>query len=125
MVPLTGVIDEIEPAAVKVAVSVKSPASTPLTFSLKITRNIKVVALTVWALGFCRLIELTDGAVVSTSTALVLGGVKLRPAAFPAVSLIVPPFKPIGEADAIPSVSVSPASTVYRNTRVLEPLPDK
>ena len=43
---------------------------------------------------------LTVGAVVSTSAPLVFGGVKTSPALLPTASLIVPPFKSIGEADA-------------------------
>ena len=49
------------------------------------------------------------GAVLSTSTPVVVGGVKVSVALFPATSCIVPPFRTMGEADAIPFVSVSPA----------------
>src|SRR6266704_1937030 len=52
------------------------------------------------------------GAVVSIRTALVFGAVKLRPALLPNASLIVPPFKLIVDATAIPSASVSPLTVV-------------
>src|SRR5947207_14818065 len=48
------------------------------------------------------------GAVVSTRIALVSGAVKLRLALLPTASLLVPPFKLIAGATAIPSASVSP-----------------
>src|SRR5438552_1535503 len=52
------------------------------------------------------------GTVLSTSTLLVSGAVKLRLALRADASLIVPPFKPIGDATAMPSESFSPAATV-------------
>src|SRR5205814_5479792 len=53
------------------------------------------------------------GAVLSTRTALVFGAVKLRLAAvLPNASLMVAPFKLIGDVTAMPSVSVSPLATV-------------
>src|SRR5947207_1616205 len=52
------------------------------------------------------------GGVVSTSTALVLGAVKVSGASWPAASLIVPPFNPIGEIAAMPSVSLSLGWTI-------------
>ena len=66
----------------------------------------------------------TVGAVVSTSTPAVEGGVKVCGASLLAESLMVPPFRFIGDVAAIPSVSVSPAWTVYRNTSALVPLPE-
>src|SRR5437867_154507 len=48
------------------------------------------------------------GAVVSTSTALVSGAVKLSAALLPAASLIVPPFKLIAAVTEMPLVSLSP-----------------
>src|SRR6058998_953367 len=65
------------------------------------------------------------GGVVSTSTALVSGAVKVSAALLPAASLIVPPFNPIGEIAAMPSVSLSPGWTRYRNTTALVPVPDR
>src|SRR5436190_10789028 len=65
------------------------------------------------------------GGVVSTSTALVSGAVKVSGASLPAASLIVPPFNPIGEIAAMPSVSLSPGWTIYRNTSALVPLPER
>src|SRR5436190_10851898 len=47
------------------------------------------------------------GAVLSIRTALVSGAVKLRLAALPNASVIVPPFKPIGDATVMPSKSLS------------------
>ena len=64
------------------------------------------------------------GPVVSTRTPVVFGGVKLKEAFKPALSLIVPPFKTIGDADVMPSVSVSPAWTVYLKVSALVPLPE-
>src|SRR5437773_8978416 len=52
------------------------------------------------------------GAVVSTRTALVSGAVKLRMALLLTASLIVPPFKLIDDATAMPSGSVSPLTVV-------------
>src|SRR5207247_7797679 len=52
------------------------------------------------------------GGVVSTSTALVLGAVKVSAASLPAASFIVPPFKAIGEIAAMPSASLSPDWTI-------------
>src|SRR5436190_1687879 len=52
------------------------------------------------------------GAVVSIRTALVSGAVKLRLALLPNASLIVPPFKLIADATAMPSASVSPLTVV-------------
>src|SRR5206468_11323953 len=52
------------------------------------------------------------GAVVSTSTALVSGAVKVRLALLPAASLIVPPFKPIADATAMPLASLSKLAMV-------------
>src|SRR5437762_13808921 len=52
------------------------------------------------------------GAVVSIRTALVSGAVKLRLALLPNASLIVPPFKLIADATAMPSASVSPGTVV-------------
>ena len=49
---------------------------------------------------------------MSTRTAVVLGGVKLSSAVLVAASFIVPPFRSIGEADAMPSLSLSPLRTV-------------
>ena len=57
-------------------------------------------------------VEGTGGAVVSTRTPVVLGGVKVGVALLPTASLIVPPFKIIGDDEAMPSVSVSPACAV-------------
>src|SRR5436309_10495039 len=48
------------------------------------------------------------GAAVSIQTALVFGAVKLRLAVLPDASLIVPPFKLIGDATPMPSESLSP-----------------
>src|SRR5438034_713816 len=64
------------------------------------------------------------GAVVSTSTAVVSCAVKVSAALLPAASLIVPPFDTIGDVAAIPSLSASPAWTVWRNTSALVPLPE-
>src|SRR5438552_19011412 len=47
------------------------------------------------------------GAVVSIRTALVFGAVKPRLALLPTASLIVPPFKLIDDATAMPSASLS------------------
>src|SRR5438552_13334148 len=52
------------------------------------------------------------GAVVSTSTALVSGAVKLSGALLPTASLIVPPFKLIAAVTEMPLVSVSPLTMV-------------
>src|SRR5437870_1998838 len=52
------------------------------------------------------------GAVVSTRTALVSGAVKPRLALLPNASLIVPPFKLIAGATAMPSASLSPLTMV-------------
>src|SRR6266516_2328229 len=52
------------------------------------------------------------GAAASIRTALVFGAVKLRLASLPTASLIVPPFKLIGDATAMPSASLSPLTTV-------------
>src|SRR5437867_2858170 len=52
------------------------------------------------------------GAEASIRTALVSGAVKLRLASLPNESLIVPPFKPIGDATAMPSASLSPLTMV-------------
>src|SRR5438093_846656 len=52
------------------------------------------------------------GAVVSTSTALVSGAVKVRLALLPAASLIVPPFKLIADATAMPLASLSKLAMV-------------
>src|SRR5206468_10408234 len=52
------------------------------------------------------------GAVVSTSTALVSGAVKLSAALLPTASLIVPPFKLIADVTAMPSASLSPLTVV-------------
>src|SRR5947207_1357835 len=52
------------------------------------------------------------GAVLSTRTALAFRAVKLRLALLPNVSLIVPPFKVIGDATAMPSASLSPLAMV-------------
>src|SRR4051794_16854948 len=53
------------------------------------------------------------GAVVSTRTALLSGAVKLRLLALlPTASLIVPPFKLIADATAMPFASVSPLAMV-------------
>src|SRR5207247_9504142 len=52
------------------------------------------------------------GAVVSTSTALVSGAVKLSAALSPAASLIVPPFKLIAAVTEMPSASLSPLTVV-------------
>ena len=49
---------------------------------------------------------------MSTRTLVVVGAVNVSPESFPAASLIVPLFKARGEAEAIPSLSVSPACTV-------------
>ena len=66
------------------------------------------------------------GAVVSTSTLVVVGGVNVRPAAVEVDALtMVPLFKTRGEDDAIPLLSVSPAWTVYRNTNVVVPVPEE
>ena len=52
------------------------------------------------------------GAVVSTNTLVVVGAVNVSPASLPAASWIVPLLRLIGDAEAIPSLSVSPACTV-------------
>src|SRR5437868_2613467 len=52
------------------------------------------------------------GAVVSTNTPAVLGGVKVSEALFVASSWMVPPFNAIGEEETIPLESLSPARTV-------------
>jgi hypothetical protein len=51
------------------------------------------------------------GAVVSTKTVVVVGGVKVSVASV-LPFLMVPPLSTSGEAEAMPSVSVSPACTV-------------
>src|SRR5438045_5522797 len=112
VVPLPAETDAIVPVGVPVVVREKSLVSTPLTLSLNVTRNTTLAALVVCAAGVCRLIDETVGAVVSTSTPVVVGGVKVNIALLPAASLIVPAFSAIGEADAMPSASASPATTV-------------
>src|SRR5437867_3621531 len=57
-------------------------------------------------------VEGAAGAVVSTSTAVVFGTVNVSVASLPAVSLMVPPFKAIGEADVMPSPSLLALCTV-------------
>src|SRR5436190_1747508 len=52
------------------------------------------------------------GALVSTRTALVFRAGRLRLASLPEASLIVPPFKLIDDATAMPSASVSPLTMV-------------
>src|SRR5436309_10489970 len=52
------------------------------------------------------------GAVLSTRTALVSGAVKVRLALLPNASVMVAPFKLIGDVTAMPSVSFSPLATV-------------
>ena len=65
------------------------------------------------------------GAVVSTSTLVVIGGVKVRSAAVAVADLtMVPLFKTKGEDDVMPLLSVSPACTVYRKTNVVVPVPE-
>ena len=49
------------------------------------------------------------GTVVSTSTDVVLGAVKVSPALLPAASFIVAPFRTRGDAEAMPFASASPA----------------
>ena len=74
-----------------------------------------VIAVMVGAPGTC-----------ATKTLVIVGGVNVRVEAFVAASAIVPEFKSIGEADTMPSVSISFASvaTVYLNTRAVVPLPE-
>ena len=67
----------------------------------------------------------TAGATASTSTPDVFGGRKVRTASLPAASRRVPPFRSTGEATAMPSASVSPAWTTYRNVSAFVPLPDR
>ena len=112
----------IDAPVTPVELRMKLDESTPVTLSLKVTVKLTLPALV--GLVLTRLMEETEGAVVSTNTAIVLGGVKVRPASRANPSLIVPPFRTIGEAEAIPSVSVSPACTVYRNTSAVVPVPD-
>ena len=64
------------------------------------------------------------GTVVSTNTLVVVGVVNVNSASFPAASLIVPLLSVTGDAEAIPSLSVSPDCTVYRKTNALVPLPE-
>src|SRR5437667_302798 len=65
------------------------------------------------------------GAVLSTSTLLVSGAVKLRLlAVFPNASWIVLPFKLIAEATAMPAGALSPLTMVLRNSNALVPEPD-
>ena len=52
------------------------------------------------------------GDVVSTSTLLVFGLVKLRVASLPKASLIVAPFELIAGATSMPSASFSPLAMV-------------
>src|SRR5436190_223 len=52
------------------------------------------------------------GAVLSTRTALVFGAVKLSVAVLPNASLMVAPFKLIGDVTAMPSGSLSPLAMV-------------
>ena len=52
------------------------------------------------------------GAAASIRTALVFGLVKPRLALLPNASLIVPPFKLIADATAMPSASLSPLTVV-------------
>ena len=52
------------------------------------------------------------GAIPSTSTPVVSGGVKVSTAALPAASLIVPAFKLSDDANAMPSLSLSPLAIV-------------
>ena len=80
--------------------------------------NTKVVSLVMLSVADVPLsvvipvIEGVLGAVVSTSAFVVVGAVKVSPASLPAASLIVPLFRTSGEAESIPSLSVSPACTV-------------
>src|SRR5262249_27370222 len=59
---------EIAPARPPEKTGVKSEASTPLTCSLNVTRNVIVSALLVAAVGFWRFTDATAGARVSTLT---------------------------------------------------------
>src|SRR5438093_337730 len=64
------------------------------------------------------------GAVASTSTPVVFGAVKPKPALLPAGSLIVAPPSVIADAVAIPFASLSPLTIVYRKPSALVPLPE-
>src|SRR5437667_10088227 len=94
-----------------VVVSAKSLESTPVTLLLKVTVKLTLAAFV--GLALARVIDDTVGATPSTSTPVVVGGVKVSAALNPSASLIVlPPLKTIGDAETIPFVSLSPACTV-------------
>ena len=84
--------------------------STFVTLSLNVTRKLTLVAFV--GLALAGTIDRTNGAVVSTSTPVVSGSGKLKSAALLAASRMVPPLRRIGEMETMPSVSVSPATTV-------------
>ena len=77
-----------------------------------VTVIVTVIVSPIFIVALGTLTLLIFGALVSTRTLVVVGAVKVRPASLPAASLIVPLFKARGEAEAIPSLSVSPACTV-------------
>ena len=124
VVPFDAETDDIEPCAVPVFVSVKSEISSPVTFSLKVTLKIMLVALVVSDKGVYLFTLMTYGNIESTfipvvgSTPFIVFVVS-----FPAISLMVPLLKS-QPFTAMLSVS-TPVGITYLNTNADVPLPLK